>query len=89
MNATLYWDNKALPTSTLTLPNAFKFNFVIISFNIIENKCLSEKKGLFWEKSSAKDGLELMSIASKSTLPSTPLKLTLNVSFFGVEPITR
>ncbi len=27
-----YWDNKALPTPTLTLPDTFIFNFLIISF---------------------------------------------------------
>ncbi len=37
-----YWDNKALPTPTLTLPNTFIFNFLIISFIFTENKCLSD-----------------------------------------------
>ncbi len=37
-----YWDNKALPTPTLTLPWYFIFNFLIISFIFIENKCLSD-----------------------------------------------
>ncbi len=26
-----YWDNKALPTPTLTIPDTFIFNFLIIS----------------------------------------------------------
>ncbi len=34
-------NNKALPTPTLTLPNTFIFNILIISFIFIENKCLS------------------------------------------------
>ncbi len=37
-----YWDNKALPTPTLTLPDTFIFNFLIISFIFIENKRLSD-----------------------------------------------
>ncbi len=37
-----YWDNKALPTPTLTNPILY-FNFSII-FLIIENKCLSDVK---------------------------------------------
>ncbi len=37
-----YWDNKALPTPTLTLPDTFIFYFLIISFISIENKCLSD-----------------------------------------------
>ncbi len=62
-----YWYNKALPTPTLTLPDTFIFNFLIISFIFIENKCLSDA---IWDlkrdkKSSAKGGLELWSIASK------------------------
>ncbi len=63
-----YWDNKALPTPTLTLPDTFIFNFLIISFIFIENKCLSDA---IWDlkrekKSSAKGRIELGSIASKS-----------------------
>ncbi len=61
-----YWVNKALPTPTLTLSDTFIFNFLIISFIFIENKCLSDA---IWEKekeSSAKGGFELGSIASKS-----------------------
>ncbi len=65
-----YWDNKALPTPTLTLPDTFILNFLIISFIFIENKCLSdaicdlkrEKKSL------AKGGVDLGSIPSKSML---------------------
>ncbi len=45
MDATLYWDNKALPTPTLTLPDTFIFNFLVISFIFIENKCFS---GVIW-----------------------------------------
>ncbi len=37
-----YWDNKALPTPILTLPNTLFSNFLIISFILIENKCLSD-----------------------------------------------
>ncbi len=37
-----YWDNKALPTPTLTLPDTFILNFLIISFIFIENNCLSD-----------------------------------------------
>ncbi len=46
MDATLYWDNKALPTPTLTLPDTFIFNFLVISFIFIENKCFS---GVIWK----------------------------------------
>ncbi len=31
-----YWDNKALPTPTLTLPDTFIFNFLIISFILLK-----------------------------------------------------
>ncbi len=63
-----YWDNKALPTGTLTLPDTFIFNFLIISLIFIENKCLSDaiydlKRP---KKNVALGGLELGSIASKS-----------------------
>ncbi len=59
-----YWDNKALPT----YPNPtryFIFNFLIISFIFIENKCLSDA---IWDlkrekKSLAKGSLELGSTA--------------------------
>ncbi len=56
-----YWDNKALPTPTLILPDTFIFNFLIISFIFIENKCLSDA---LWDlkrekKNSAKGGIEL------------------------------
>ncbi len=37
-----YWDNKALPTPTLTLPDTLFSTFLIISFIFIENKCLSD-----------------------------------------------
>ncbi len=33
--------NEALPTPTLTLPDTLIFNFLIISFIFMENKCLS------------------------------------------------
>jgi len=31
-----YWDNKALPTPTVTLPESFICNFLVISFIFIE-----------------------------------------------------
>ncbi len=81
-----YWDNKSLPTSTLTLPDTFIFNFLIISFIFIENKCLSDAT---WDlkKSSAKGRLELGSIASKTmclTIYATETDSKL-VSFFSVD----
>ncbi len=59
-----YWDNKSLPTPT----RYFIFNFLIISFIFIGNKCLSDA---IWDlkrekKSLAKGGFELGSIALKS-----------------------
>ncbi len=77
-----YWDNKALPTPTLTLPDTFIFNFLIISFIFIENKCLSDAI----RKSSAKGGFEKV-----YALPATPLKLMLTMHLFLVltNPITR
>ncbi len=36
-----YWENKVLPTPTLTLPDTI-LNFLIIFFIFIENKCLSD-----------------------------------------------
>ncbi len=67
MDATL-WDNKALPSPTLTLHDTFIFHCLIISLIFIENKCLSDA---IWDlkrekKSSAKGGFELGLIASKS-----------------------
>ncbi len=64
-----YRDNKALRTPTLTLPDTFIFNFLIISLIFIENKCLSDA---IWdlkreEKSLVKGGFELWLITSKST----------------------
>ncbi len=35
-----YWNNKALPTTTLT--DTFIFNFLIISFILIKKKCYSD-----------------------------------------------
>ncbi len=89
-----YWDNKALPTPTLTLPDTFILNFWIISFIFIENKCLSDA---IWDlkrekNSSAKGGLELGSIASqimRLTIYTTETNAEL-VSFFVLtNPITR
>ncbi len=38
-----YWDNKALPTQTLTLTLPYIIcNFLIFSFIFIENKCFSD-----------------------------------------------
>ncbi len=67
-----YWDNKALPTPTLTLPDTF-FNFLIISLIFIENKCLSDA---IWDlkrqkKSLAKGGLELASKSMHLTIYAT------------------
>ncbi len=84
-----YWDNKALPTPTLTLPDTFIFNFFIIFFIFIENKCLSDA---IWDlkrekKSSAKGRFELGSIASKSmrlTIYTTETNAEL-LSFFSVD----
>ncbi len=80
-----YWDNKALPTPTLTLPDTFIFNFFIISLIFIENKCLSDA---IWDlkrekKSLAKGGFELGSIASKS-IYTTETDAEL-LSFFSVD----
>ncbi len=59
--------DKALPTPTLTLPDTLIFNFFIISFIFISNKCLSDA---IWDlkrekKSSAKGRLEPWLIALK------------------------
>ncbi len=67
MDATLL--GQEIPPYTYPNPTRyFIFNFLIISFTFIENKCLSDA---IWDlkrekKSSAKGGLELGSIASKS-----------------------
>ncbi len=53
-----YWDNKALT-------RYFIFNFLIISFIFIENKCLSD---VIWDLKRGKKGeFELGSIVSEST----------------------
>ncbi len=84
-----YWDNKALPTPTLTLPDTFIFYFLIISFISIENKCLSDA---IWDlkrnkKKFGKRRFELGSIASKSmrlTIYATETDAEL-ASFFCVD----
>ncbi len=76
-----YWDNKALPTPT----RYFIFNFLIISFSFIENKCLSV---CVWDlkrenkKNLAKGGFELGSITSKST------RLTIYTTETDVEQVS-
>ncbi len=80
-----YRDNKALPNPT----RYFIFNFLIISFIFIENKCLSDA---IWDlkrekKSSAKGEFELGSIVSKSmcfTIYATEADVKW-VSFFSVD----
>ncbi len=59
-----YWDNKALPNPT----RYFNFNFFIISFIFIENKCLSDA---IWDlkrekKKFGKRRIRTRSIMSKS-----------------------
>ncbi len=56
-----YLDNKALPIPTLTLPDTFIFNFLIISFIFVENKCLS---GTIWDLE--RDWQKVYSNSSKS-----------------------
>ncbi len=74
-----YWDNKALPTPTLTLPNTFILKFLIISFIFIENKCLSDA---IWDlKREKKIGDKRRAgtrVNVSSVVSSTPLKLMLN-----------
>ncbi len=74
-----YWDNKALPTPTLTLPNTFILQFLIISFIFIENKCLSDA---IWDlKREKKIGGKRRPgtrVNVSSVVSSTPLKLMLN-----------
>ncbi len=74
-----YWDNKALPTPTLTLPNTFILTFLIISFIFIENKCLSDA---IWDlKREKKIGDKRRAgtrVNVSSVVSSTPLKLMLN-----------
>ncbi len=79
-----YWDNKALPTPTLTLPDTLIFNFLIISLIFIENKCLSDA---IWDLKRAKGGLELGSIASKSMCLTIQATETNNkhASLFSVD----
>ncbi len=87
--------NKALPTPTLTLPNAL-FSTFFISLIYIENKCLYDairdlKRDNFFL---AKGRIEHGSIASKDVLvrdlPSEPLKLISYIDsavLFLVSPI--
>ncbi len=67
MDSTLYWDNKTLPTPTLTLtlPDILFSIFLIISFIFIENKCFSDVIWKREKKSLQKSGFEPGLISSK------------------------
>ncbi len=75
-----YWDNKALPTPTLTLPDTLFSTFWLFPSFFIENKCPSDVMGD--KKKSGKRWIQIRVDHVKKTtvygLPSTPLDLWLD-----------
>ncbi len=76
-----YWDNKALPTPTLTLPDTFSTFWLFPSF-LLKNKCFSdviwnlkrEKKK--FAKRQIRTRVDRVKMSMTQALPSAPLELT-------------
>ncbi len=68
MNATLYWDNKALPTSTLTLPHTLFYMFWLFPSFLWKINAFPMRYEIWKGRKqiSSKGGFEPWSIASKS-----------------------